>query len=82
MHIVAELAQALANRYSPTPAESVQRFKFYSRVHRPEESVATFMAELRSLADICNFEGALEDMFGDRLVCGINDAGIQTEQYD
>ena len=42
-----ELVQALANHYSPTPAESVQRFKFHSRVHRPEESVATFVAELR-----------------------------------
>ena len=72
-----ELVQALANHYSPTPAESVQRFKFHSRVRRPEESVATFVAELCSLAEFCNFEGALEDMLHDCLVCGINDAGIQ-----
>ena len=47
----AELVQALANHYSPTPAESVQRFKFHSRIRRPEESVATLVAELRSLAE-------------------------------
>ena len=72
-----ELVQILANHYSPTPAESVQRFKFHSRVRRPEESVAKFVAELRSLAEFCNFGAALEDMLRDCLVCGINDTGIQ-----
>ena len=68
-----ELVEVLAKHYSPTPAESVQRYKFHSRVSKPGESVATFVSELRSLAEFCNFGGALEDMLRDRIVCGIND---------
>ena len=75
----AELVQALANHYSPTPAESVQRFKFHSRVHRPEELVAAFVAELHSLKEFCNFERALEDMLRDCLVCDIDDADVQRQ---
>ena len=73
----AQLVKALADHFSPTPTESVQRFKFHSRVCRPGESVATFVSELRCLAEFCNFGAALEDMLRDRLVCGINDVGIQ-----
>ena len=73
----AQLVKALADHFSPTPTESVQRFKFHSRVRRPGESVATFVSELRCLAEFCNFGAALEDMLRDCLVCGINDAGIQ-----
>ena len=72
-----ELVEVLAKHYSPTPAESVQRYKFHSRVRKPGESVATFVLELRSLAEFCNFGGALEDMLRDRIVCGINDTVIQ-----
>ena len=39
--------------------------------------MATFVAELRSLAEICNFGASLEAMLRDRVVCGINDSAIQ-----
>ena len=71
----------LAKHYSPTPAESVQRYKFRSWVRKPGESVATFVSELRSLADFCNFGGVLEDMLCDRIVCGINDTAIQRRYW-
>ena len=55
----------------------MQRFKFHSQVREPGESVATFMSELRSLAEHCNFQSTLEDMLRDRIVCGVNDHAIQ-----
>ena len=39
--------------------------------------MATYMAELRTLAKFCNFGDTLENMLRDRLVCGINDTAIQ-----
>ena len=45
----AELADTLENHFSPKPSEIVQRFHFHSHHRRQEESVATFLAELRSL---------------------------------
>ena len=41
------------------------------------ESVADYLAALRRLAEYCNYGGTLEKMLRDRLVWGINDAGIR-----
>ena len=46
-------------------------------MRKPGDSVATFVSELRSLAEHCNFESALEDILHGRIVCGINDHAIQ-----
>ena len=36
--------------FKPKPSEIVERFKFHSCVRKPGESVATYVAELRSLS--------------------------------
>ena len=72
-----ELVKKLTEHYSPTPSEVMQRFRFNSRSRRTEESVAAYMADLRRLAEHCNYGDTLDKMLRDRLVWGINDAGIQ-----
>lgn len=72
-----ELTQILTDHYKPAPSEIVQRFKFHSRFRKQGESVATYVSELRALAEYCNFGETLQDMLRDRLVCGINDDRIQ-----
>ena len=68
----------LAKHFKPAPSEIVERFRFHSRSRRQGESVATFVAELRSLAEFCNFKDTLEVlMLRDRIVCGINDDAMQ-----
>ncbi len=73
----AELVDVLKSHYSPKPSVIVQRFRFHTRFRRPGESAATFLSELRSIAQYCNFDTTLNDMLRDRLVCGINDDYIQ-----
>ena len=34
-----------------TPSESVEHCKFHTRLHRPGESIATFVTDLRSLLE-------------------------------
>jgi len=68
-----ELVLVLTKHYSPPPSEIVQRFRFHTRVRKPGESVATFIAELRGLSEFCNFDNPLEKMLRDQLVCGIKD---------
>ena len=63
--------------YNPKPLVTMQRFRLYSRFHQPEESVSTFVAQLRNLAKDCNFGATLEDNSRDRLVCGIADQVLQ-----
>ena len=72
-----DIVKTLTDHFSPAPSEIVQRFKFNCRARKPGESVATYVAELRAIAEFCNFGGTLEDMLRDRLVCGINDSAIQ-----
>ena len=73
-----KVVESLTAHFSPKPKDMVQRCKFNARVRQPGESISTFCAELRSLAEHCNFEdAALENMLRDRLVCGIADRAMQ-----
>ena len=72
-----ELVAVLKEHYNPTPSETVQRSRFNSRYRKSGESVSTFVAELRALAEFCNFGDSLDDMIRDRIVCGIMNSKIQ-----
>ena len=73
----AELVKVLTDHFSPKPSEIVQRSKFYNRSRKPNESISGFVAELRSIAEHCNFGPTLDAMIRDRVVCGINDDAMQ-----
>ena len=55
----------------------MQRFKFNSRNRLPGESIAQYVANLRSLSEHCEFRSFWNDMLRDRLVCGIENPAIQ-----
>ena len=48
-----QLTMILKAHYDPTPSESVQRFKFNSRIRKSSESIAEYVAALRKLAQHC-----------------------------
>ncbi len=73
----ARIIAVMIEFYNPKPLVTVQRFKFYSRFRQSEESISTFVAELRHIAKDCDFDTALETNLRDRLVCGIADQVIQ-----
>lgn len=72
-----ELTNLVKNHQNPTPSKRVQRFKFNSRTRNTDETIATFVAELRQLSEHCQYGDTLEDMLCDRLVCGVHDDRIQ-----
>nr|XP_033495922.1 uncharacterized protein K02A2.6-like [Epinephelus lanceolatus] len=72
-----DLVRLLTNHFHPKPSEIMQRWKFNTRNRKPEESVSDYVAELRKLAQDCNYGESLTVMLRDRLVCGINDDRIQ-----
>ena len=55
VHIV----EVLQKHHTSSPSEIVQRFKFHSRSKKEGESIASYVAELRSLAGHCNFRDTL-----------------------
>ena len=73
-----ELVAALTNHYDPQPSETLQRFRFHTKFRKDEESVASCVSLLRSLAQECNLNvGTIDEMLCDRLVCVINKGNIQ-----
>ena len=76
--IYKQLTELVSNHRHPKPSGIMSRFKFNTRVRKAEESVASYIAELRHLTEHCKFGLALlSEMLRDRLVCGINDHSIQ-----
>ena len=72
-----ELKAAVLNHLRPKPSEIVQRFKFHTRGRQDNESVSTYVTQLRHLSQDCNFGASLSSMLRDRLVCGVNNDRIQ-----
>lgn len=72
-----ELVALLTAHFNPRPSEIVQRFRFNSRMRKAGETVTVYVAELRKLAQDCNYGDTLKQMLRDRLVCGVADDRIQ-----
>lgn len=72
-----ELVAAMKAHLKPKPLTIAERFKFHNRNQREGESVPEYVAELRRLADRCQFEGHLDQALRDRLVCGLRQEAIQ-----
>ncbi len=59
---IAELTEVLGQYYCPPPSEIMSQFWFNSKTRSAGESVATNVAELRRLAEFCNFLATLNKM--------------------
>ncbi|KRX70464.1 hypothetical protein T06_14280, partial [Trichinella sp. T6] len=75
-----EIISVLNDHFAPQPSEIVNRHIFYQRKQRPGETVAEFIADLRRLAQGCNFVD-LETMLRDRLACGLRDEAVQLRLF-
>ncbi|KRZ77842.1 Transposon Tf2-6 polyprotein [Trichinella papuae] len=75
-----EIISDLNDHFAPQPSEIVNRHIFYQRKQQPGETVAEFIADLRRLAQGCNFVD-LETMLRDRLVCGLRDEAVQLRLF-
>ena len=72
-----ELAKLMKDHLEPKPNVISQRYAFYKRDRRVDESVKGYVAELRKLSDYCEFGDRLDENLRDKLVCGLNDQRIQ-----
>ncbi len=62
--------------YKPASSTAVERLKFHSRIRKRNETVSTFICQLRELSQHCEFDN-LDEMLKDRLICGIGDSRMQ-----
>jgi hypothetical protein len=69
----ADIQKKLWTHFSPKTNPIVERRDFYKRDRVDGERVAAYLAQLRALADKCEFGDFLTTALRDRLVTGIND---------
>ena len=72
-----QLVEVLSTHYSMKPTEIMQRFRFNSCKRQEGETIANYVAELRRLAEFCNYGDALNKMLRDWLVWDVQDKHIQ-----
>ena len=75
----AEIVELVKSYFNPKRSIIVQRFNFKSRMRADDETIATYVAALRQIAESCDFKDTLSEMLRDRLVCGVNHASIQRQ---
>ena len=73
------LAQIVEYMKKKETVEIAERFKFFKRIQQDKESLANYLAELRTLAKTCNFGNYLDMALHDQLVCGLRDQKTQKE---
>lgn len=72
-----DLLKLLGDHLAPQPSVIGERAKFYKRSQRSGESIAEFVAELRSLVQSCEFGSFLDEALRDCFVCGLLREDIQ-----
>ncbi|XP_070397463.1 uncharacterized protein [Dermacentor albipictus] len=71
------LKRLLGDHLSPKPSVISERAKFHRRAQLETESISEYVAQLRKLAQTCEFESALDQSLRDRFVCGLCREDIQ-----
>ena len=66
-----EIVDTMKAHYKPKPPVIVERFHFHRRNQGSHESIVDYVAELRRLASLCQFEAYLDKALCDCFVCGI-----------
>ncbi|XP_068149427.1 uncharacterized protein [Drosophila tropicalis] len=74
---LSEIYEILNQHFSPCQSEIAAYYQFHKRDQLIDESVANYMAALRTLAVDCKFGAALDRMLRDRFVCEMKDEGLQ-----
>uniref|UniRef100_A0A5S6QBK2 RNA-directed DNA polymerase n=1 Tax=Trichuris muris TaxID=70415 RepID=A0A5S6QBK2_TRIMR len=74
-----EVMTLLRAHFVPKPSEMYRRFQFQRRSQQVGEGIAVYVAELRHLAQHCNFGDTLDSRLRDQLVCGLRDEALQKQ---
>ncbi|XP_059049470.1 uncharacterized protein K02A2.6-like [Achroia grisella] len=63
--------------FTPQKNITYERYKFFSRNQKPDETYEDYIACLRDLSMTCEFGALAESLIKDRLVCGISDITVK-----
>ena len=71
----------LKKHLNPTPIVIAERYKFYDRKQKRDETLSEYMAALRKLTEHCEFGGFLNEVLREKYVCGLQNASIRKRLF-
>ncbi|XP_078528654.1 NACHT, LRR and PYD domains-containing protein 12-like [Lissotriton helveticus] len=81
LNVYTEALSRLEKRFKPTANIALNRFKFYTRAQKQEESFDDFLTALRSLTLHCNFGAMADEMIRDQIIVHIRNKKIQDKLW-
>ena len=73
-----QIKKQTEDHFDPTLSKATRRWRFRSRHQKQGESILAYVAELRKLAERCEFHDVAEELC-DQLVVGVNDHTIRSK---
>lgn len=73
----ADMVKKLKERFDKVDPDMMQRFYFYNRFQKPDESAESFILSVKLQAELCNFQQFKETAIRDRLIMGLHDRELQ-----
>lgn len=68
-----QVKEEFTKYFSPKKNQVFERYKFNSRIHKPEESIDSFVTALYTLAETCDYGTLRDELIRDRVVIGVRD---------
>ena len=76
-----QLTSVIKQHLVPKPIVIAERLRFRKRMQEFGESISTYLASLKQLAETCDFKAFLDEALRDQLVCGLRSEAIQKNVY-
>ena len=74
-----DVIAAFKEHCNPKKNETVERYKFSTRVQEEGESIEKFVTDLKLLATTCNFGMLQDSLVRDRVICRIRNSTLREE---
>ena len=74
-----DVIDAFEQHCNPKKNETVERYKFFTRVQEATEPLEKFIVDLKILASTCSFGTLKDSLIRDRIICGIHDSKLREE---
>lgn len=74
----ADMKTKLKEYYEPKLNKTAERFKFYTRQQKVDESVSDYIVEIKALSQTCEFGNYLAEALCDKIVFGVTNPKIQS----
>ncbi|XP_055620700.1 uncharacterized protein K02A2.6-like isoform X2 [Toxorhynchites rutilus septentrionalis] len=72
-----DMVKKLKERFDKVDPDMMQRFYFYNRFQKVDESAESFILSVKMQAELCNFQQFKETAIRDRLIMGLHDRELQ-----